>query len=285
MGGASVSPVTPVSRNLPDGRFVHELAARIEQRIGAPPLSDQALTHLGSAHVEHFVAGDRGYAQLDGTSLEIAAEPDAYAPLLDAAEAAAPNGLQVWTHGLRSPLATVLAERGYERARVLHQLVLPTLDSLPPDPALADDIVVRPFVVNEDEDAWLAVNAAAFADHPEQGRWTIEDLVAREAEPWFDAAGFLLADRAGELLGYHWTKIHEDGRGEVYVLGIAPAAQGLGLGAGLLIRGLRHLKERGCPSVLLYADDSNQTALRLYERFGFERHDRDIQWRSPATRG
>jgi len=218
----------------------------------------------------------------DGT-LEIAAEPAVYEPLLDAAEAAATGGLQVWTHGLRSPLAPVLAERGYERARILHQLVLPSLDSLPPDPPLADDLEVRPFVVGADEDAWLVVNAAAFANHPEQGRWTIEDLAAREAEPWFDPAGFLLADRGGEVLGYHWTKIHEDGRGEVYVLGIAPAAQGLGLGAGLLIRGLHYLASRGCPSVLLYADDSNQSALRLYERFGFERHDVDVQWRSPVA--
>ena len=69
------------------------------------------------------------------------------------------------------------------------------------------------------------------------------------AEPWFDPAGFLLADRAGELLGYHWTKIHPDGLGEVYVLGIAPAAQGLGLGNALLVRGLRHLAGHGCPAV------------------------------------
>ena len=85
-----------------------------------------------------------------------------------------------------------------------------------------------------DEDAWLAVNAAAFAGHSEQGRWTRADLLAREAEPWFDPAGFLLAERENVLLGFHWTKVHADGMGEVYVLGVDPAAHGLGLGSALL---------------------------------------------------
>ena len=275
--------MTAVVERIPDPDWVHALAAQIEQRDGAPPLSDQALTHVSSPSVRHFVAGDHGYAQLDGDSLEIAADETAFAPLLDAVEASSDRALQVWTHGSHSPLAAVLQDRGYSRARMLHQLLLPTLDTLPPDPPLPDDLVVRPFVIGADEQAWVAVNAAAFADHPEQGRWTSADLLAREAEPWFDAAGFLLADRGGDLLGYHWTKIHEDGRGEVYVLGIAPSAQGLGLGAGLLVRGLRHLANRGCPAVLLYVDDDNQGALHLYERFGFERHDLDSQWRSPSA--
>jgi len=66
----------------------------------------------------------------------------------------------------------------------------------------------------------------------------------------------------------------------VYVLGVSPQAQGLGLGRALLIRGLRHLHGRGCPYVLLYVDGDNPAAARLYERDGFTRHDLDVQWRS-----
>src|SRR3712207_7276788 len=45
------------------------------------------------------------------------------------------------------------------------------------------------------EEAWLRVNARAFDWHPEQGRMTAADLALREAEEWFDPAGFLMAWR------------------------------------------------------------------------------------------
>jgi mycothiol synthase len=267
-----------VATGLPDPASVHELVARIGRRDGAPPLSDQALTQLGSNAVLHFSVDGRGYAQLHGSSLEIVADDDAVAPLLEAAEAAASEQLLVWSHGSRSHLPDALSAHGFTPARVLHQLVLPSLGDLPPDPPLPDGVRVRPFRVGADEDAWVALNAAAFALHREQAEWTRADLEARERESWFDPAGFLLAERNAALLGFHWTKIHEDGRGEVYVLGVGPAAQRLGLGAALLVRGLRYLAERGCPAALLYVDDDNRRAMRLYEKYGFVRHDADTQW-------
>jgi mycothiol synthase len=127
-------------------------------------------------------------------------------------------------------------------------------------------------------EVWLRTTAAAVAAHPEQGGWTHADLAAREAESWFDPAGFFLAWQGETLLGFHWTKVHPDGAGEVYVLGVDPSAQGMHLGGALLDIGLHHLAERGCPHVLLYVDDTNTGALRLYERAGFTRHDLDAQW-------
>ncbi len=265
----------------PTRAAVLRLATLIESADGAPPLSDQALAHLRSPVVRHYVARDSdrvvGYAQRDGEGAEVAAEPSAVGPLLDAVTT---SGLLVWSHGKRSRLAAPLAERGYDKVRELHQLRR-ALAELPPDPPLPGGVAVRAFRPGADDGPWLAVNAAAFAHHPEQGRWTQADLAARMAEPWFDPAGFLLAERDGELLGYHWTKVHPDGAGEVYVLGVSPVAQGLGLGNALLVRGLRHLAAAGCPDVLLYVDGDNPGALRLYERAGFRSHDLDVQWRHP----
>ena len=51
-------------------------------------------------------------------------------------------------------------------------------------------------------------------------------------------------EHTGALLGFHWTKVHSADLGEVYVVGVDPAAQGRGLGATLTLVGLHHLAER-----------------------------------------
>jgi mycothiol synthase len=278
--------VTELSAAVPDDTVraaVLELAARVEREDGAPPLSDQALGQLTSARVEHVVARTAGeivgYGQRAGNDAELVADRAAVA---DVVAAIARPGDVIWSHGRRSRLAPVFADRGFEPVRELHQLRRP-LEALPEPRPLPEGVHVRPFVPGTDDDAWLRVNAAAFATHPEQGRWTTDDLRARMAEPWFDPSGFLLADRAGELLGFHWTKVHGDRLGEVYVLGVAPSAQGLGLGDSLLVRGLRHLADRGCPAVLLYVDGDNPAALRLYGKVGFRSFDLDVQWAVPPA--
>ncbi len=148
---------------------------------------------------------------------------------------------------------------------------------------LPEGLRIRPFVVGQDERAFLAVNAAAFREHPEQGAWRYVDLTARFGEPWFDPAGFLLVEDAStdELLGFHWTKVHaaSPGRlavGEVYVVGVHPGAQGRGVGGAATRAGLQHLAgvrdEAGAPlgEVMLYVEASNDTALRVYRGLGFE---------------
>jgi mycothiol synthase len=264
---------------------VLELADAIEAADGAPPLSDQARSLLATDQVSHFLvrSGDAitGYAQLQDGAAEVLGRPEALADLLDALEG---NGapLRLWAHGTRSRLLPVLDARGYIRERTLWQLRWPAAP-LPPFSVPAG-VTIRPFVVGADETALLAINAAAFAHHPEQGGWTLADVTARESESWFDADGVLLAERdaAGgvpELVGFHWTKRHTATLGEVYVLAVAPAAQGLHLGAALLIAGLTHLVDGGSTEVLLYVDDSNTAAVALYEKYGFGRHDHDVQYR------
>jgi mycothiol synthase len=263
---------------------VLKLAATIEASDGAPPLSDQARTQLGSDGVRHLVASDAGalagYAQLSGIGAELLGTPASLGPLLDELQRAAP-GLELWAHGARSRLAPVLDERGYERVRVLWQLRWP-VTPLEPAP-LHPGVELRPFVVGSDEAAWLRVNAAAFAHHPEQGGWTLADLQAREAELWFDPSGFLLAWSGEQLLGFHWTKRHSLALGEVYVIGVDPPAQGMTLGKSLLVAGLEHLRNAGAQEVLLYVDESNTTAMALYEKYGFQRFDHDTQYRYPSA--
>jgi mycothiol synthase len=264
---------------------VRDLIATVEARDGSPPLSDHALLQLPESRTQltHVVARDADalawYAQLDADVAEVAARTDPDAALAEL-ERHGPEDLLVWSHGRRSPVGPAAVARGYARVRALWQLRRSLLDV--PDAPVPDGVTIRPFVPGSDEDAWLCVNAAAFADHPEQGRWTHADIAAREGEPWFDPAGFLLAEKGDALLGFHWTKVHPDGIGEVYVLGVSPEAQGMHLGKALLAAGLNHLAGSGLDTVMLYVDESNQAAMRLYEHYGFTRHDLDAQYRRPA---
>jgi mycothiol synthase len=89
------------------------------------------------------------------------------------------------------------------------------------------------------------------------------------AEPWFDPAGLLVATDGDRLLGFHWTKQHSPGIGEVYVVGIDPAAQGRGLGKLLTLAGLHHLTDKGVSEILLYVESDNAPAIAVYKSLGF----------------
>ena len=281
---------------------------------GVRPLSEEGelrLRHGGPAGGRDLVVRGAdgapvGYARLeesdDGAEVELVVHPEhrrrgvATALLGRLGELAGPRPLSGWAHG-DSPAAAALARRhGFDRVRVLLQMRRPLDDDGGPPAALPEDVHVRPFRPGRDEQAWLRVNARAFADHPEQGRWTEQDLRLREAEPWFDPAGFLLAwrgdpDDGGSLLGSHWTKVHPPGDagpdavGEVYVLGVDPDAQGLRLGRALTDLGLAHLRSRGLHEVLLYVEEDNGRAVRLYEGSGFTRWSADVVWRREPGSG
>jgi mycothiol synthase len=151
-------------------------------------------------------------------------------------------------------------------------------ETLPPAETPAG-VVVRTFEPGRDEEAFLALNAEAFAGHPEQGRMSRTDLDQRMAEPWFDPGGFFLAEACegggsgagGDLLGFHWTKVHpgEPPHGEVYVVGVSPRAQGMGLGRLLTLTGLHHLAGLGLAEVVLYVESDNAPAIAVYSRLGF----------------
>ena len=197
---------------------------------------------------------------------------------------AAPHPLRVWAHG-DLPAARALAARaGFSRIRSLWTMHRP-LAGLPPVPPLPPGVSIRTFSAGADEAAWLDLNRKAFAHHPEQGAWTAEDLSLREREPWFDPDGFFLAERDGKLAGFHWTKIHGSPpeTGEVYVVGVDPAGQGGGLGRALTMTGLHYLQSRGLPEVMLYVDEDNTPAIRLYESLGFSHQGTDVMFRHPGA--
>ncbi|WP_275558916.1 mycothiol synthase [Streptomyces sp. 5-6(2022)] len=192
--------------------------------------------------------------------------------------------LRIWAHGGHASARHLAQVLGLTLFRELRQMRRP-LGSLAelglPEPTFPEGVTVRTFRPGEDDAAWLAANAAAFAHHPEQGSLTQRDLDDRKGEPWFDPEGFFLAERGGEIVGFHWTKVHAEERlGEVYVVGVRPDAQGGGLGKALTSIGLRHLAAQGLPTAMLYVDADNFAAVAVYERLGFVTHETDLMYRT-----
>ena len=270
-------------------------AARLAD--GVAPLSEHGLLHLRYDGTGDFIAavdGEiAGYAYLDPPSAgeeegEIAGElvvhPDRRRRGLGRALAgeltatAGGHALRLWAHGDLPAAAALARAAGFERFRALWQMRRPLREPLA-QLVLPAGRTLRTFVPGQDEDDWLSLNGRAFAKHPEQGGWTRHDLELREREPWFDPAGFFIAERDGQMAGFHWTKVHDPTLGEVYVVGVDPAEQGSGLGRALTLAGLRHLRDRGVAEAMLYVDEDNVPAIRMYEALGFTRATVDAMYR------
>lgn len=302
----------------PQQRALRQLASAAQDADGAPPFGDQTWVELskGNATTAYaWVTPESGDPVLAAAAVVVAgsdqegaetaeAEPDVLELVVHPdhrgsgiathlgqalqeaeelrAEPARPQ--RAWAHG-GHPGAPRLAENfGWKPVRELWVMRLENSVELP-QAELAEGVQLRSFQPGVDEQRWLEVNAAAFADHPEQGSLTLEDLEARKAEDWFSAEGFLMAwepTAAGEeLLGFHWTKIPTDAGehiGEVYVVGVSPTAQGRGLGAALTVAGIDHLRRQGVDAVILYVDAGNTAAVKLYQKLGFEVWKTDTQY-------
>ncbi|RLL67496.1 mycothiol synthase [Streptomyces sp. Z26] len=270
-----------------DGQAAVSEQGRLQLRGGAR----EGVRHLLLRHDGELV----GYAQLEDTdpveapAAELVVHPGhrgrGYGRRLgEALLSLSGKRLRVWAHG-GHPGARHLAQLlGLTLFRELRQMRRPLADLDLPEPVLPAGVTVRTFVPGGDDAAWLALNSAAFAHHPEQGGLGQRDLDDRKGQPWFDPGGFFLAERGGRLVGFHWTKVHSaEQLGEVYVLGVAPGEQGGGLGRALTALGLRHLAlDRGLPTAMLYVDADNVPAVTVYERLGFRTHETDLMYRTES---
>lgn len=297
------------------------LIARARHFDGHPPFSDGALADLVTGRREVVWAeGDVGAAvrtvaggsvaerrpeALEGvleaavgvgpsrasgtasvTEAEFVIDPDARRhghgrALLHRLLVDAPGEVLIWAHGGHPAARRLAASHGLEPVRELLHLrgEVPASHAAERFESLSDRHI----------DALLAVNARAFAEHPEQGRMTRAEFDALATEPWFDPEDVLLAWDGDTLVGFCWLKVEGASRasatGEFYVVAVDPAAQGHGWGRRLVAAGMARLASRGIQHAHLYVEADNAPALRLYREFGFHEDSVDVQYRWRADPG
>lgn len=282
------------------GAAAEALVERATAADGIEPVSEQALPGVVAAgtlravreidgEVAAYVHLTLAHAEHPATA-EIAVDPrfrgrGVGLELVTAALRRGGDGTSVWAHGDRPAARALAARLGLAPARELLQMRRSLREPLP-ELVVPEGIALRTYAGPDDDAELLRINNAAFAWHPEQGNWTEHELVARRAEPWWEPAGLFLAiESAGahRTLGFHWTKVHRENLGEVYVVAVDPAAQGRGLGRLLTLAGLHHLREKSLDVVLLYTEADNVAAVRTYEKLGFGTFRVDVAYAS-ATR-
>lgn len=187
--------------------------------------------------------------------------------------------LTVWVHGEQPAATHLLSSHGFAPGRVLLKLARDpdrTSSELDSSEDSRSGFEFSTFT-SGDSAAWVALNAEVFAAHPEQGSITEADLEARMREEWFDPEDFILLRQNQTLIGYCWLKVW-NGEGEIYAIGVSPALAGQGLGAMLLNRGLKRLRERNVARITLYVEGDNAPALKLYSSRGFRVEQQSTQW-------
>lgn len=170
----------------------------------------------------------------------------------------------------------LLENQGYHAVRSSYEMAI-EMDTQPPQPALPEGIVIRPYVAGQEEDAVLLVEREAFRDHwgyverdLEEERERLRHWIAND--PRYDPTLWFVAVDDGALAGMSLCCPRTVGVPDVgYVdsLGVRRPWRRRGLGLALLQHSFGEFYRRGARKVCLGVDAESLTgATRLYQKAG-----------------
>jgi mycothiol synthase len=132
---------------------------------------------------------------------------------------------------------------------------------------------IKRFAQGEDEAAWVSVWNAVYGERWDWRPMTVEEMVALEKAPDFEAEGKFIAELDGQAVGIVFAyvdKLREEKKGFVRSFGVIPTHRGQGIEEKLANTALEELKKRGMKVVQSGANDDQKDLIRLWESMGFK---------------
>ena len=283
--------MTRITRHedLPDADVaaVSALADKAAAADGSHPLNEAAqlaLAGQGSAEVVHWLASSDesaaeliGYAQLDtrDRSVQLVVDPDHRHHGIGRALAeriiSADHPISWWAFGDLPGAQALASALGLEviRGLLIMRLDLATSPLQTPTPLPAGFVLdhYRP----DDLDDLVAVNAAAFAQHPEQGTPGRRRLRGPEHESWWQPEAPILAGGAGgrirQTRRLPLDEAHDATRARC-TSSESPRSGGRGLGTVLLEAGLIRLPTAARSASILYVEAGERAGARAVPQDG-----------------
>lgn len=184
----------------------------------------------------------------------------------------------------------LVESEGFEPIRYYFTMIRRDLADIP-DAPLPDGLELRPPTADQHRVVWEADNEA-FRDHWQAREPTEADYAALFAKEDLDTSLWVVAWDGDEVAGVvqPWIWKHENqelgvARGWLEHISVRRPWRGRGLGRALTAEGLRRLRAAGMTEAMLGVDAENPTgALGLYERLGFEVHQRTTAYRLELPR-
>jgi mycothiol synthase len=187
------------------------------------------------------------------------------------------TGLRVWAYRPGVAQRRLAARHGLGPAMHLLQLRGDTRMGTRPAPPLPGGMRLRTLAPG-DEAGVLATHNAAFTTE----QLSEHQFRTRLARPNMGPDHLVVAETAdGAVAGYCWMASPRPdgegaGHGELVLLAVHPDHHGKGLGRTLTVAGMDLLARRGVERCMIYGDASNEPAIRLYRKLGFEPHHIDV---------
>lgn len=165
-----------------------------------------------------------------------------------------------------------LESEGFQMVRCYWQMRWEHEDA--PELSLPNGYSVRSFQLDQDEAILTELQNISFGENWGFAPNTVEEIHARVRLNRVTPEGIIFIMDGDRTMAYNWTLRASDDKssvGWVAMTGVHPDYRGKGLGRGVVVAGMRYLKEQGVDGIELEVDAANPSARELYLKLGFKK--------------